>query len=627
MRSALKILPICLAAIAPFTIPANSAMTDVGTGAQGQTIDGGISVRWTFSPARETGLGILDVFVSDKASGAPIRYDKGAVLGWMQRDRGGLVEPEKSCAEKIKTLATQGIGRRSDIDLNQYRIVSLNADGSMAFINPFVGFNNAKLESIVDLKSRPLDWLQVKDRMEMWVLLADPAKLVAVDLHSSTVTRTILLPDTGAARHMNFEPSTRRLWIGLPGAGQIASLALDDPEAQLEVSKAPGLADILSTPDGIAVAWLDDNNALRFLGHAAGKPDLLLPEAAEALVHSSNAKQTIVGVANGTLHFMPDGEGIQASELILPHRLKAMQLLDDGRLVLAIGEGRASVVDLATRHVVLQLTTQPGADRIVLTHQFAYAVGGPSGHATMYALEDLRRGRNQALDVMVSSPDPSDEDGTMSRVAAAPEGNGILVASQTDGMIYQYSEGMMAPVGSYSNYRRAAVGLDIVDYAFQEVGAGHYRATVKAGNGGRYELLIGAIGPRVSSCSDLIINGGHAQQTSPAARLHAQFLGAGERGTGEHPAATGIIRVGVTEILPGRAPVTLAGLTDLTLLVFDKHTGWQRRVLLRDMGGGQYETMVKLPRKSNYDLLVSSRSANLSFVEGQIGEKLLGPTQ
>ena len=625
MRSALNIVPICLVAIAYFVSPAAGAMADDATGSQGQTIDGGISVRWSFSPARDAGLGILDVLVSDQASGAPIRYAKGAMLGWMQRDRGALIEQEKSCAEKIKTLATQGIGRRSDVDLNEYRIVSLNADGSMAFINPFVGFNNAKLESIVDLKSRPLDWVQVNDRMEMWVLLADPAKLVAVDLHSSKVTRTIALPKTGAARHINFDPSSKTLWLGLPGAGKIASLALDDLKAQLQLSEAPGLADVLSTPDGEAVAWLDDKNTLRFLGRLAGKPQRAFSDAAQALVYSSNAKQTIIGMSSGMLRFVPDDEGVRSSGLTLPHPLKAMQILDGGRLILAIGDGRASVVDLATRHIVLQLTTQPGADRIVLTHQFAYAIGGPSGHATMYALEDLKRGRNQALDVMVSSPDVSGEESTTSRAAASPEGNGILVASPTDGMIYQYSEGMMAPVGSYSNYRRAAVGLDIVDYAFREVEAGHYRATVKAGTGGRYELLIGAVGPRMSSCSTLVIEGGAAQQASLAARLHAVLLGTGNSGTGAQKTASEKIRVRLTETLPGRQPVMLAGLRDLTLLVFEKHTGWQRRVLLRNVGDGQYEASVTLPRKSNYDLLVSSRAANLSFVEGHIGETLLGP--
>ena len=129
----------------------------------------------------------------------------------------------------------------------------------------------------------------------------------------------------------------------------------------------------------------------------------------------------------------------------------------------------------------------------------------------------------------------------------------------------------------------------------------------------------------MSSCSTVVIDGGEDQQAGHAARLHAVLLAAGDEATGARLTAGGNIRVRVTETLPGSKPAVLGGLTDLTLLVFDKHTGWQRRVLLRDTGNGQYEAMVKLPRKSNYDLLVSSRSANLSFVEGRIGEKLLGP--
>ena len=590
---------------------------------QGRGADGGLGLRWLYTPDRDrAGLGTLDVFVSDMASGAPVQYERGALLGWLQRDRGELVEQDKSCADRIKALATQGIGRRSDIDLNQYRIVTLNADGSVAFINPFVGFNNAKLESIVELKAKPLDWVQIKERMEMWVLLSAPARLVAIDLQAAAVTRSIDLPEGGNARRVVFDAANRRLWVGLPGAGELAAVDLDGRGGALTLIDAPGLTDVLATPDGGVLAWTDRQNVARLITGPNGGLAVALSGPARAIAHSDQAKEVAIGSVDGKLLLVPDGgQGNAArTSIALSHPVEAMQLFDLGRRLAAVGGGRASIVDLALGRVVMELATPAGADRIVASDQFLYVTGGPSGRATLYALADLAHARNQALDVMVSSPATSAEDGNApSKVAASPQGNGILVASPDDGMIYQYSEGMMAPVGSYSNYRRAAVGLDIVDYSFREIEPGHYRSTIRNEAGGRYELLIGAAGPRMANCTSLVLEGKDNDEAA-LPRLHAEYLSGGPTGDGRET-----LRVRILETLPGQQPGALPGLKDLTLLAFDKHSGWQRRVLLKDLGNGEYAASLPVPRSATYDLLVSSRSANLSFVEGHMGEQRLGP--
>ncbi len=590
---------------------------------EGQGVDGGLSLRWTYTPNKvHDGLGTLDVFVSDAASGAPLQYERGALLGWMQRDRGALVEQEKSCADRIKTLATQGIGRRSDIDLNQYRIVTLNSDGSLAFINPFVGFNNAKLESIIDLQARPLDWAQARTRMEMWVLLSSD-RLVAVDLQSAAITRSIDLPQGSLSRRIILDESAGMLWLALPATGQLASLNLNDERAGLIFTDAPGVTDILATDDGKVVAWLNGDNIARLITGENPDREVTLPAAASAIVHSDQAKATIIVSTDGTLTLVPDGTPSerQHSSIVLPHAVATMRLIDHGRRLVAVGGGRASIIDLARNRVVMELATPPGADSIVTTDQFLYVTGGPSGRAALFGLDDLIHSKNQALDVMVSSPNRALDDGDVpSRIVASPQGNGILVASAGDGMIYQYSEGMMAPVGSYSNYRRAAVGLDIVDYSFSPVEPGHYRTTIRNDSAGRYELLIGAVRPRLASCSALILEGSTNNQAA-SARLQAQYISAEATASRREK-----VRVRVLETLPGREATALSGLRDLTLLVFDKHSGWQRRIPLSDEGDGEYEAVFPLPKAATYDLLVSSQSANLSFVEGHMGEQRLGLT-
>jgi hypothetical protein len=56
----------------------------------------------------------------------------------------------------------------------------------------------------------------------------------------------------------------------------------------------------------------------------------------------------------------------------------------------------------------------------------------------------------------------------------APEGNSVLIANPADRVIYYYSEGMAAPMGSFQNYRREPRALMVVDRSLREVTSGVY---------------------------------------------------------------------------------------------------------------------------------------------------------
>ena len=127
-------------------------------GARGTIRDAGVQLRWNYeknSNHANDGLGQLTFEISDEASGNPLRYAPGQLAVWLQRQRPTLAEGELACKDRVKSLVSTGVGRRADIDLNTWRILSLNADRTLAFINPFVGLNNAKLESIVALPGTP----------------------------------------------------------------------------------------------------------------------------------------------------------------------------------------------------------------------------------------------------------------------------------------------------------------------------------------------------------------------------------------------------------------------------------------------------------------------------------------
>lgn len=226
------------------------------TDAPGVIEDAGVQLRWHYAPSSDPasdGLGKLTFEISDQASGGPLRYAPGQLAAWLQRQRPTLSEGEVSCKDRLKSLVSMGVGRRADVDLNTYRILSLNADRTLAFINPFVGLNNAKLESIVALPGVPRAWVHVPLRAELWVLVdAAPARLVAIDTHGRQVVRSVDPPGDAEGATLALDEAAARAWVALPAAGQVAVLDMANPASQWHTAPALGPRRGCRHPEGAA---------------------------------------------------------------------------------------------------------------------------------------------------------------------------------------------------------------------------------------------------------------------------------------------------------------------------------------------------------------------------------------
>ncbi|WP_165943311.1 hypothetical protein [Roseicella aquatilis] len=612
--------PLLLALGLLMVLPAAAEEAAQGGAAE----QGGLRIAWRYLPGEAAGLGLLEVETTDAATGAPLRYDRGRLAAWLQRRRAALPEAEIACADKVKALTTQGIGRRADIDLNAYRLLTLNTDGTLAVINPFVGLNNAKLESIVELGGRPVAWLPLPDRLEAWVVLARPARLLAVDLHARRITRAIDLPGGEnwgeGTPALAWDAAGRRLWLGLPGVAGLGRLDPDRPAEELAVLPgAPPLglyADAEIRLPGVVALEADGGVVLREAEGAArrwtvaGRPVLAR--------YSALARRLVVATEAGGIAWIdpeaPPGTPPERRR-DLGHPVRALALFDGGRRALALGEGRASPVDLASGEVGPSLATVPGADEILLTDRFAYAVSARDGKATLWLLEDLRRGRVQPVEVTLGRPDPEAalRIGGPARAVATPTGNGLLAANAADGMLYQYGEGMMAPIGSYSNYRRAALGLALLDLSLREVAPGRYRSPVRHAQGGAHELVLAGAAPRFALCTPLSL-APVAGVAPPAPRPRPELLAA----TPVAPLQR-LVRVRL------RGEEGAAGPRDLVLLAFDRRSGWQARLRLEEVAPGEYAALLRLPAPGEYELLASSASRNLGFAEGRLGPLVLEP--
>ena len=600
----------CIAAIA-------APRAEVPQPRSGEEVRDGLRVTWRYESREEPGVGMLEVRVSDAATGAPVRYERGRLVAWLQRRRAALPEAETTCAERVRMLARQGIGQRADIDLNTHRIVTLNTDGTLAVVNPFVPLNNAKLESIVDLGGTPRAWLPIAERMEAWVVLADPHRLVMVDLQSRRIGRSIALPGEAGGAALGWEAATGRLFLALGGRRGLGVVTPDHPGAPLAL--LPGaVPEALLVADGLPGPVTGHEGGGVVLHAAGAERHWILPGGGKVglLAHSAQAGRVIAATADGSLAWIDPASTGGAPErmLGLGHPATALALADGGRRALVMGGGRASLLDLATARVEARLQTLPLAHELLLTDRFAYALSLPEGRATLWPLGDLRQGLVHPVEVTLGRAGTElPPESAAPRAAPLPSGTGILVASPADGMVYQYGEGMMAPIGSYSNYRRAAFGLHVLDLSPREVAAGLYRSPVRHLRGGPHELVVAGASPRFALCGLLDLPATAASPAVPDTALRVELV------TLRREAAAAMIRIRVDAVgASGAEP--LDGIPDLELLLFDRRTAWEGRAPLRAAGAsGEYAARIAIPAGARPEAMVGSDSRNLSFASGRIG--------
>jgi len=338
-------------------------------------------------------------------------------------------------------------------------------------------------------------------------------------------------------------------------------------------------------------------------------------------VWSELAQRAIAAGADGGLLWL-DGQG-QLQRRLDSAPVQRLALFDEGRHALAVQAGQALALDVATGRVLQTLALAAPVSDIAFTDGFAYLHSPGAAQATLLSLADLRRGAARPVLVAVGARAAGD----LPRLAAAggahrlqrlPDGSGMYVASPHDGEIYQYAEGMMAPIGNFSNYRRSPLALLVLDDGLQSQGQsqGRYRAVLRLPKGGNFELVLSGVQPRFADCQRVQVPVPAQPPVEPEATLaglQAQLLA-----TASAPGGL-LVRARLVE-RAGGAPV--AGVPDLVLLAFDRHSGWQARRTMRPSADGSYEALIETgatpDAAAQLDLRVSSISRDLPFHQGAL---------
>jgi YVTN family beta-propeller protein len=571
---------------------------------------GGIAIELSYQALRD-GNGLTRLNLSDAKSGRAVEGARPAA--WMLARRSEQVAEELSCELKARTLQSGSLGARADVDLNGYRLVTLNQDDTVAFINPHVGLRNSKLESIVQLPGTGYDWVAMPQTQRLFVTLRDIGAVAVIDTSSRHLLDVTATGEGSQPTRLIADPDGRRVWVGLDGRPEVVALDSRDGQLLSTVVVGNGLHTMVSDGDlpwlavtnaGSDSVSLIDRRTLQVRHVATGQTPVAIawsPAAQRLAVLSINA---------GSLSLIDPANGEISASVTLQAGVETLGLFDDGRYALVLNgrADRVSLIDLASPRLISELDVTGHPDHLGFSHDFAYVRSQASADMRLINLAQARQG--MLVDVGVpmgrgSAAQVPDSLNVASPMSRAPEGNGMLVANPADGMLYRYVEGMMVPVGSFSNYRRQARGLMVLDSSLSERQPGHFEAAMQVERSGRYDVVIHNLQPAITACFVLTLDGApvsaqHARAPTPTL-LSVNASGA--------DAALIEFRLGDAEHASD----------DVTLLAVQRQGAGQSRSQAQNLGGGRYRAQLRGLRPGRFELLVRAPALGTGFDQGRLG--------
>ncbi|HEY0078116.1 MAG TPA: YncE family protein [Pyrinomonadaceae bacterium] len=571
--------------------------------------------------------------VTDARTGQPITgLHPNAWISSRPSDSDGS---EAECKDKIRSFMGGLLSVRADIDLNSYYALTLNHDNTISIINPQVAFSRTKLESIIPLPGRGVDWALSKNRDFLYVTLPEQSLVVVVSTVSRKIVNTIPTGEKTRPTRIALDPDERLVWVGLDGSPQVAVIDTANNKLVRSVAVGEGLHNFAFTADGRfayvtnsasdTVSAIDAQTLTKVADIPVGKTPV-------PIAYSAAGRHIYAASINGASVSVIDPARQQVTATIPVKRgVVALRFEPEGRYGFAVNqiEDAVFVIDAATNSIVGSSKVVKGPDQVSFTRRYAYVRGTGSEKFSLIELNEVARGKVAPVDIQAGQKPPSAlpaDIGVSDMIAPTPEGNAAVIANAPDMMLYYYVEGMMAPVGTLSNYKRRPHALMLLDRSLSEIAPGVYSSPIRLKNAGRFDvpLLIGQ--PRFVNCFQLDVADSpesEKQRKGASVAVEALFKG-GQFKPGEAVR----LRFKLTDPETGKP---IEGLESVRVLVFEPPGLWQERQWARAVDAGTYEVTQVFPHAGLYHVLIGIASHGInpgdlpftavSVVEAQKGSK------
>jgi YVTN family beta-propeller protein len=537
-------------------------------------------------------------------------------VAWIDQRATKPATGARECREKVQSFLQSSFTKRPALDLNAYYILALNNEPNISVIDPLTGFGGSKLYTLIALKSPGEDWVLSSDNKRIYVSMPLVNEIAVIDVPTWKVIANV---DAGAKpTRVRLQHDDRYLWIGNDGATPESSgvTVLDTVSNKVVAQLKTGTGHheiVLKDDDSLAFVTNKDAGTLSVVDvrKLAVAKQIKVGAHPVAIAYASLGKTVYVAnEGDGTIAAIGGANHEVLARILGEPGLRSVRISPEGRYGFALNTAKNEVYvfDLSSNRVIHRIATGQAADQITFTRQFAYIRSAASEFVSMIRIADL--GKEAAVTKFPAgqkAPAESRSTSIADAIAPAPDDGSVLVANPADKMIYYYTEGMAAPMGSFQNYKRDPRALLIVDNSLRERERGVYTTTIRLTAAGQYDVVFLLDSPRIVNCFDLAVaeNPALPKKIETAIKIDPIVKEA-------------LARVGEPFNIRFRLLDTKTGnpklnLDDVRVLVFLAPGIWQQRDLAKSVGEGVYETSFVPPNPGVYYVFVQSASLGLEF--------------
>lgn len=541
---------------------------------------------------------------------------------WFSARPSEMVANETECVDKIRSLASGNLAKRADIDLNSYQLLTLNHDKTVTVINPLVAFNTTKLESVIVLPANGADWVLSKDRNFLYITMPEASAVAIVDTLTRKLLATVSTGEKTTPRRIAMQPDGRRVWVGLDGTTQVAVIDTSTRQITEKIPVGEGLHQIAFTADS-RFAYVTNSKSDTLTAIDAIKmtriADIDTSKTPVAITYGPASNLIYVSAVNSDVIDVldPDKQRIVKHIPVDSRGVVALSFEPGGRYLFAVNQltSTVQVIDSATHTIVTAASVVKEPDQVIFSDRFAYVRGLGSEKFSLMDVGALKEGQISSLDIQAGRLPPSaapDEIGVASMIAPTPGGNAVLIANAADRMLYYYQEGMMAPMGTFTNYKRIPLALMILDCSLTETAPGVYSAPVKLGKAGRFDVPLLIDQPRLMNCFQITVaeQPGAKHDVSKSTILIEAML------ENRHFVPEQLQTLDF-RIVDSNTNQPVSGLKDVQVLVIEPPGEWQQRRRLEETREGIYSLRQSFPHTGTYQLLLEIPSRGLRYSDSQ----------
>jgi YVTN family beta-propeller protein len=571
--------------------------------ARGESFQEGDAVRFRFT-------------LTDPAGKVPIR---GATArAWLSLRRDGEIPAANAPKVKASRFLTGGIFGQADLDLNSFYVLALNGDATISVVDPLFGFGNTKLLALIPLPANGYDWAMTPDQSKLFVSIPEKGQIAVIDTSRWEVAKFI---DAGLRpTRLALQPDGQYLWAAGEGESNTSAAAFRTdtfaPVATLPISR--GNHDIAITSNSAYVfVTNDEEDSISVLDtRALAKvKEIKVGRRPVAAAYSELADALYVCAAEGGEIAVIDAKTLALTKTIRTQPgLAHIATAPGGRHVLAVNRktDTVEVIDASSAEIIQTGTVGKAPFQISFSRDLAYINHLSSSEIFMLPLSQLgRRGQPLSVVTFPSGEHPLGEawrGSPAARIVPVPGESAVLVADTRDRAIYFYKEGMAAPMGTFTNYKREPMAVQVVDRSLRERGTpGVYETVAKLGKPGVYDVIFFLDSPKVVDGFELSVATNaalEAERNTPKVVIAPLVPTMPEKA-----GAMATFKFRVTD-KQTNTPVT--GLHDMVIVIMAPGN-WHQRQVATEEGDGVYAVTVAPPRAGVYYAHAQCLSLNVQF--------------